>query len=192
MEGLLNGLLGVEGEASIDLGGDLARDDLEDLLAELDEKAVERAVDLLVEICAVLLAVCDGDVHELGILLLLRRSEDQGRVRGGILWPVLANGCKKSVWMERHDVVDCPDCGVREMRGGVCWDGGVTDRQSHLDDGLASCIALNESDVIMLTRIRDDSLEKRCSVSQNIRSVEGVKAQNKTVATMTDDAQRNC
>lgn len=111
MEGLVNGLLGVEGEASIDLGGDAARDDLEDLLAELDEEAVERAVDLLVEICAaVLLAVCDGDIDELGVLCLLRRSEDQGGVGRGIFWSVLANGWEQSVWMERHEVV-----GVRIM-----------------------------------------------------------------------------
>jgi hypothetical protein len=48
VKGLVDGSLGVEGETSIDLGGDLAGNDLEDLLAELDEKVVESSVDLLV------------------------------------------------------------------------------------------------------------------------------------------------
>lgn len=56
VKGLVDGSLGVEGETSIDLGGDLAGDDLENLLAELDEKVVEGSVDLLVKS----LALSDG------------------------------------------------------------------------------------------------------------------------------------
>lgn len=47
MKSLVNGGLGIEGESSVDLGGDLARDDLEDLLAELHKEIVEGSVDLL-------------------------------------------------------------------------------------------------------------------------------------------------
>jgi hypothetical protein len=38
VQGLVNGSLGVEREAGINLSGDLAGDDLENLLAELDQK----------------------------------------------------------------------------------------------------------------------------------------------------------
>jgi hypothetical protein len=48
VQGLVNGGLGVKGEASVDLGGDLAGNDLKNLLAELNEKTVEGGVDLLV------------------------------------------------------------------------------------------------------------------------------------------------
>jgi hypothetical protein len=49
VKGLVDGSLGVEGETGIDLGGDLAGDDLENLLAELNEKVVESSLDLLVK-----------------------------------------------------------------------------------------------------------------------------------------------
>jgi hypothetical protein len=49
VKGLVDGSLGVEGPTSIDLSGDLAGDDLEDLLAELNEKVVEGSVDLLIK-----------------------------------------------------------------------------------------------------------------------------------------------
>jgi hypothetical protein len=42
----------------------------------------------------VLLAVLDGGIDELGVLLLLRRGEDQGGVGGGILGVVLVDGRK--------------------------------------------------------------------------------------------------
>lgn len=48
VQGLVNGGLGVKGEASIDLGGDLSGNDLKNLLAELDEKTVESGIDLFV------------------------------------------------------------------------------------------------------------------------------------------------
>jgi hypothetical protein len=40
----------------------------------------------------VLLAVLDGGIDELGVLLLLGRGEDQGGVGGGILGVVLVDG----------------------------------------------------------------------------------------------------
>ena len=95
VQSLVDRLLGVKGVAGVDLGGDLAGDDLEDLLAELDEEAVEGVLDLGVDVAALGLAVLDGHVHELGILGLLGGGEDQGRVRRGILGRVLGDGCKQ-------------------------------------------------------------------------------------------------
>ena len=91
-EGLLDGDILVEGEAGVDLSGDLAGDDLQDLGTELDEEVVEGHVDLLGDVLAVLLAVGDSIVDELGVLGLLGGGEDEGRVGGGILRLVLANG----------------------------------------------------------------------------------------------------
>ena len=71
MQGLVDGGLGVEGEAGIDLGGDLARNDLEDLLAELDQETVEGIIDLLVDVAPLCLGVCDSGVDQLSILGLL-------------------------------------------------------------------------------------------------------------------------
>lgn len=48
VQGLVNGGLGVKGEASIDLGGDLAGNDLKNLLAKLNQKTVEGGVNLLI------------------------------------------------------------------------------------------------------------------------------------------------
>lgn len=97
VQGLVDGLLGIEGEASINLGGDLAGDNVEDLLAELDQETVEGVLNLLLEVAALLLAVLDGNINELGVLGLLGGGEDQRRVGGGILWLVLANGCRNPV-----------------------------------------------------------------------------------------------
>lgn len=91
-EGLLDGDILVEGEAGVDLSGDLAGDNLQDLGTELDEEVVEGDVDLLVDLLAVLLAVCDSIINELGVLGLLGGGEDEGRVGGGVLRLVLANG----------------------------------------------------------------------------------------------------
>jgi hypothetical protein len=93
-ESLLDGDLLVEGEAGVNLSGDLAGDDLQDLATELDEQVVEDDVDHLVGLLAraVLLAVGDSIVDELGVLGLLGGGEDEGRVGGGILRLVLANG----------------------------------------------------------------------------------------------------
>jgi hypothetical protein len=93
-ESLLDGDLLVEGEAGVNLSGDLAGDDLQDLATELDEQVVEDDVDHLVGLLAraVLLAVGDSIVDELGVLGLLGGGEDEGRVGGGVLRLVLANG----------------------------------------------------------------------------------------------------
>jgi hypothetical protein len=97
VESLLDGGLGVEGEAGVDLGRDLARDNLKDLLAELNEKTVEGVVDLRINVTALLLAVGNSIVDELSIVGLLGGSEDQGGIGGGILGLVLGNGCLSSV-----------------------------------------------------------------------------------------------
>lgn len=90
---LVDRRLGVEREGGIDLGRHLAGDDLEDLLAELDEEVVEGRVDLLLERAALRLGLRNRRVQERGVLGLLGRREDQGRVGRGILRLVLADGC---------------------------------------------------------------------------------------------------
>lgn len=92
-ESLVNGGLGVEGQLGVDLGGDLAGDDLENLLAELNKQTVDGGIDLLVNGLALGLAVGNGSVDESGILGLLGSSQDQGGVGGGILGLVLADSC---------------------------------------------------------------------------------------------------
>ena len=92
MKGLVNRGLGVERETSIDLSGDLAGDDIKDLLAELNEETVQGGVDLLVKSDALLLAGSDGGVDEAGVLGLLGGSQDQRVVGGGILRLVLVDG----------------------------------------------------------------------------------------------------
>ena len=49
VQSLVDRGLGVEGETGIDLSGDLARDDFENLLAEFDEETVQSGIDLLVD-----------------------------------------------------------------------------------------------------------------------------------------------
>ena len=49
VQGLVHRSLGIEGESGIDLGGDLAGDDLENPFTELDEEEVECPVNLLVD-----------------------------------------------------------------------------------------------------------------------------------------------
>ena len=92
MKRLLNASLLVEGKPCVDLCGDLARHDLEDLTAELHKEVVKGSVNLGVKVIALVLAVGYGIVNELGVLLLLRRGEDEGRVGGGVLWLVLVDG----------------------------------------------------------------------------------------------------
>jgi hypothetical protein len=93
LKGLVDGSLGVKGQAGVDLSGDLAGNDLENLLAELDKETVQGGVNLSVDGATLLLAVGHGSVDKFGILGLLRRSQDQGGVGGGILGLVLADGC---------------------------------------------------------------------------------------------------
>lgn len=47
MQCLVDGGLIIEGEASIDLCGNLARNNLKDFLPELDKQSIQRGVDLL-------------------------------------------------------------------------------------------------------------------------------------------------
>ena len=91
-QGLVNGGLCVEREAGVDLSGDLAGDDVEDLLAELDEEVVECGVNLVLDVVRVVLAPGDGGIDELGVLGLLGGRENQGGVGGRILGLVLVDG----------------------------------------------------------------------------------------------------
>lgn len=92
-QGLLYGCLRVERETRVNLCGDLAGDDLEDLLAELHEQVVQCGIDLVVDVAATVgFAVLDGIIDELRILLLLGGGEDQRGVGGGVLGVVLGNG----------------------------------------------------------------------------------------------------
>lgn len=93
MQSLVDRLLGVERESSVDLGGDLAGDDVENLAAKLDQQAVEGVVDLAVDVATLFLAVGDSSVYQLGVLGLLGGGQDERRVGGGILRLILANGC---------------------------------------------------------------------------------------------------
>lgn len=91
-QSLVNGGLCAEGENGVDLGGDLAGNDLKNLLAELDEEVVQGRVNLLVEGAALRLGLGNGSVEQRSVLGLLGGGEDQGRVGGGILRLVFANG----------------------------------------------------------------------------------------------------
>ena len=90
-EGLVNGGLGVEGQLGVNLGGDLARNNLEDLLAELNKETVQGGIDLLVNGPALGLTESNSGIDESGVLGLLGGSQDQGGVGGGILGLVLAD-----------------------------------------------------------------------------------------------------
>lgn len=94
MKSLLDRTLLVEGETGVHLGGDLARYYLQDLTTELDKEVVKGGVDLLLNVLAMLLAIRDGLVDELGVFGLLGGGEDEGRVGGGVLRLVLADGGK--------------------------------------------------------------------------------------------------
>ncbi len=97
LEGLVHGRSGVEGQASVDLGGDLAGDDLEDLSAELDEQAVEGKLGLLIDGATLGLGVGNGLVDQGSILGLLGGGEDEGGVRRGILGLVGGDRWRKIV-----------------------------------------------------------------------------------------------
>ena len=92
MQSLLNRLLSIEGESSVDFSRHLAGDDLENALAELDQEVVEGRINLSLDVTALCLGLRDSRVQHGGILGLLGGSEDQGRVGGGILRLVLADG----------------------------------------------------------------------------------------------------
>lgn len=91
MQGLFHRGLGVKREARVNLSGDLAGDDLKDLLAELDKQTVESGIDLLVESRALVLARSDGGVDKAGIFGLLGSRKDQRGVGGSILGLVFAD-----------------------------------------------------------------------------------------------------
>lgn len=55
VQGLVNAGLGVERETGIDLSGDLAGNNLQDLLAKLNQETVKGSIDLGVDILAGLL-----------------------------------------------------------------------------------------------------------------------------------------
>lgn len=93
VQSLVDGLLGVKGESSVNLGRDLAGDDSKNLTAELDQQAVESVVDLAVDVTTLLLAVGDGSIYQLGVFGLLRGGQNERGVGGGILGLVFANGC---------------------------------------------------------------------------------------------------
>jgi hypothetical protein len=92
VKSLVDGSLGVEGEAGIDLSRNLAGDDLEDLLAELNEEVVKGGVNLLIDGLALGLTLRNGSIDQAGILGLLGSSKDERGVGGGILRLILVNG----------------------------------------------------------------------------------------------------
>jgi len=49
VESLVNGSLGIEGKSSINFGGNLSRDNSQNLLSKLDQKTVKGSVDLLID-----------------------------------------------------------------------------------------------------------------------------------------------
>lgn len=91
-QSLLDGGVLVERESGVDLGGDSAGDNLENLGTELNEQLVEGNVDLLLLVGGLGLGVSNGLVNELGVLGLLGSSQDQRGVGGGILGLVLGDG----------------------------------------------------------------------------------------------------
>jgi hypothetical protein len=93
-QGLVNGGLCVEREAGVDFSGDLARDNVQDLLAELDKEVVKCGIDLVVDVVGMLLAPRNGGINELCVLGLLGGRENQGGVGGRILGLVLVDGRK--------------------------------------------------------------------------------------------------
>ena len=76
MQGLVDGGLGVKRQLGVDLGGDTAGDNLQDLAAERNQYAVEGGLDLLVDGTGGLLADGNGFVNQLGVVGLLGGSQD--------------------------------------------------------------------------------------------------------------------
>lgn len=72
MASLVNGSLSIERESSVDFGRDLARDDLQDLLAKFHQESVKSGIDLLIDVAALEKAVlvaghvakmCQGNIR---------------------------------------------------------------------------------------------------------------------------------
>jgi hypothetical protein len=91
MQSLLNTSILIKREPSINLCRHFPRHNRQNLLSELHQEPVEGGVDLLIEILAVVLAVRDRDVHELGVLSFLGCREDQRWVGGCILGLVFSD-----------------------------------------------------------------------------------------------------
>ena len=88
VESFVDGGFHVEGKSCVDFCRYFSGDNLQDLLSEFDEEAVEGCVNLLVHVFAlrwlvfqlaigfrltnVVLAILDSNIHQLGILRLLR------------------------------------------------------------------------------------------------------------------------
>lgn len=94
MQSLVHRGLGVERETGVDLSRDLSGNDTKDFLAKLDQEVVKSSVDLVVERAALVLTLGNSLFHQTAILGLLRGSEDERGVGGGILRLVLVNGGK--------------------------------------------------------------------------------------------------
>lgn len=117
-EGLVDRGLCVEREAGVNLGGDLAGDNVEDLLAELDEEAVECGVDLVLDVVGVVLAPGNGGINELCVLGLLGSRKNQGGVGGRILGLVLVDG-RKVTRVADDGLEGLLDAGLRGIW--CCW-----------------------------------------------------------------------
>jgi hypothetical protein len=145
VQSLINGGLGVERPASINLGGNLSGDNVENLRAELDEQVVEGGVDLSVNITALLLTLLNGSVDQAGIFGLLGSSEDEGGVGGSILGLVLVNGGKvtgvandnliERIWLARASFEENARAA---FKGGVAYGASGLElfkRRRHCEEG---------------------------------------------------------
>ena len=112
MESLVDGGLGIKGEAGVNLSRHLSGDDLQNLLSELDQEAVEGCIGLLVDVLAMILAVGHSNIYEGGVFWLLGSGQDEGWVGRSILRLVLAN-CWNSV---RAVVAELEDEGETYMQ----------------------------------------------------------------------------
>jgi hypothetical protein len=94
----LEPLTSVEGERGVNLGGDTAGDDLEDLGTELDEQTVHGVLGLLLEIVALRLAERDGGVDELLVSGELGSGEAEGVSAGATGKAAGCARCASSFW----------------------------------------------------------------------------------------------
>jgi hypothetical protein len=94
----LEPLTSVEGERGVNLGGDTAGDDLEDLGTELDEQTVHGVLGLLLEVVALRLAERDGGVNELLVSGELGSGEAEGVSAGATGKAAGCARCASSFW----------------------------------------------------------------------------------------------
>lgn len=102
----------VEAEPGVDLGGDSAGDDLEDLATEEDEELVDGGLDLCLEAAALAASEGNGGVDETLVLLHPGRGEDEAGVGGGVLRLELLHG------LEVAGVGDDGGQGLELLEGG--------------------------------------------------------------------------